>query len=411
MSEAMFAMPRWMYYLLGVMVWQSLSLPAEAGPLLDWLFRRRREQTTYYTPATGAAVNYPYAAGYTPQAGESCGTGYCQQTVLQYQPQVAYRTVWSPVPVTQYRTTTNVNPQTGLPITCTRPCVTYQYQARRVPYTTYRPVYAQVPVTMPAAGYQAGFAAPASYNTLASAGAPAGYTAGYTGAGYGGVAPAYATTPGTSCDCGVAPAAAATATPWVPDSTPGTLGGWPEGSSTTPYDDGSLQATPWMPEGTPPPGFGGTGTQGDASSVAPSLTPSERDRALQQLNQNDPIRSVPPRISPNVRGNDSSRYDRRNGDFYGSNSGNANPGSDYGSQYAGADDFGNRDRNDYRWNVPPARSEPPYAGSNTRNSGTSGGPALNGPRGRFGTRITPDSLVAIVTRTRDRGVYILVEFG
>ncbi len=48
--------------------------------------------------------------------------------------------------MTTYRRTVNYNPATGLPITCTKPCTTYTYQARRVPYTTYRPIYTTVPV-------------------------------------------------------------------------------------------------------------------------------------------------------------------------------------------------------------------------------------------------------------------------
>lgn len=88
-------------------------------------------------------------AGFAPQG--SCGPGWCQQTVVRYVPQVAYRTVSEPVPVTTYKTSTTTNPSTGLPMTCTRPCTTYSYQARRVPYTTYQPVYTTVPVGDPLA--------------------------------------------------------------------------------------------------------------------------------------------------------------------------------------------------------------------------------------------------------------------
>lgn len=84
----------------------------QAGPLFDWLFRRQ--------PQTVATT-----AGYAPAPGSSCGQGYCEQTVLQYVPQVAYRTVWEAVPVTTYRRTVSYNPANGLPMTCTQPCTSY----------------------------------------------------------------------------------------------------------------------------------------------------------------------------------------------------------------------------------------------------------------------------------------------
>ena len=109
-----------------------LLLPQDASAcrLWDRLFRRRAATTAY-----------------SPAACNTCSDGsYCEQTVVQYVPQVAYRTVWQPVPVTTYKRTVSCNPMTGLPIECTKPCTTYSYQARRVPYTTYRPVYGKVPV-------------------------------------------------------------------------------------------------------------------------------------------------------------------------------------------------------------------------------------------------------------------------
>ncbi len=115
----------------------SVAMPTEADAgFLD--FFRRREPTVAYYPPTATPAPAPAAA---------CGPGYCEQTVLRYVPQTAYRTVWQPVPVTTYRRTVSYNPATGLPMTCTQPCTSYTYQARRVPYTTFRPVYQQVPVT------------------------------------------------------------------------------------------------------------------------------------------------------------------------------------------------------------------------------------------------------------------------
>ena len=120
-------------YMLAATVFAScLSVPADsqAGPLLDWLYKKRQARRVALSPA-----------------GCSGNGAYCEQTVVNYVPQTSYRTVWQAVPVTTYRRTTHCNPTTGLPITCTRPCTSYTYQARRVPYTSYRPVYSRVPVS------------------------------------------------------------------------------------------------------------------------------------------------------------------------------------------------------------------------------------------------------------------------
>ena len=112
--------------------------------------------TSGYGPGGyGAGNNAQFASANT---GGGCQAGWCRETVLRYVPQVAYKTVSQRVPVTTYRTTTTLNPQTGLPRTCTRPCTSYSYQPRRVPYTTYRPVYTTVPVADTFGGSQAGFA-------------------------------------------------------------------------------------------------------------------------------------------------------------------------------------------------------------------------------------------------------------
>ena len=162
----------------------------EAGPLFDWLFQRNRSQTiggangqhpglaghsvgrsclgnlfgrnragAYANAAnpiaptnayTAAAPNvYGQTAGYAPQTG--CAGGWCQQTVVRWIPQTAFRTAYQQVPVTTYKTSTTINPANGLPLTCTRPCTSYTTQARRVPYTTYRPIYTTVPVSDPLA--------------------------------------------------------------------------------------------------------------------------------------------------------------------------------------------------------------------------------------------------------------------
>ncbi len=139
--------------LLGTACFQATWVPqVDACCLTDWLFHRRTQTpaVAYYGAApvpVAAPATVPTAAA---APGSSCGPGYCEETVVRYVPEVAYRTVWQPVPVTTYKRTVNYNPSTGLPITCTQPCTTYTYQARRVPYTTFRPVYTQVPVSSPA---------------------------------------------------------------------------------------------------------------------------------------------------------------------------------------------------------------------------------------------------------------------
>ena len=138
---------------------------ADAGPLMDWLLRRRQRRAAYYAP------NYLYPntqQAYYPNTNAGCGTCQttcqqtCQRVVAQYVPYTAYRTVYQQVPVTTYRRTSSTDPCTGCTTTCNRPCVSYQTVTRRVPYTAYRTVYRtetyRVPVT---------------YNTPAPAAAPA----------------------------------------------------------------------------------------------------------------------------------------------------------------------------------------------------------------------------------------------
>lgn len=176
--------------LLSCVCFAAIPSTATAGPLFDWLFQKNRSQGLSRTTAgygapgygtgvgntgqsgscltrsclfggnrAGLASNSPNAvnqlaarpnpnattAGFAPQG--SCGPGWCQQTVVRYVPQIAYRTAYQPVPVTTYKTSTTINPENGLPRTCTRPCTSYSYQARRVPYTTYQPMYTTVPVS------------------------------------------------------------------------------------------------------------------------------------------------------------------------------------------------------------------------------------------------------------------------
>lgn len=88
-----------------------------------WLFQNRT--TTNYAPVAVAAP----ACAPAPQ-------------VCSYQPQTCYRTVYVNTPVTSYQPIAGTDPCSGCPTTCMRPVTTYVTQARMVPYTTYRPVFA-----------------------------------------------------------------------------------------------------------------------------------------------------------------------------------------------------------------------------------------------------------------------------
>lgn len=259
------------------------------------------------------------AAGYAPQG--SCGPGWCQQTVVKYIPQIAYRTAYQPVPVTTYKTSTSINPANGLPRTCTRPCTSYSYQARRVPYTTYRPVYTTVPVSDTMGGQTAGApAAPRAGGLLPPAG--------YGQAGYG---QNYALQPPTGGACTACQNGASSAFPGyaqggggfgaAPGYTPGTQGILPPAPQTTPWSNQPLatppgygsqqanppgatpwqrvqpapqaggsyadsqQATPWRPEsaagGNSPPSGYGDAYGANNSANPPGATPWQQDNGFQ----------------------------------------------------------------------------------------------------------------------------------
>ena len=128
---------RWASALALIMAIQpAMTRTAEAGPLLDWLTGKNRNQPAQqvaYMPATGC---------------QTC-TMTCKRQVVNYVPQTQYRTNWTQVPVTTYRPVTTSDPCTGCSVTCMKPCTSYRWQAQRVPYTTYRPVYSTVTTQRP----------------------------------------------------------------------------------------------------------------------------------------------------------------------------------------------------------------------------------------------------------------------
>ena len=107
----------------------SLAERSQAGWLSDWLTRQ-----TY----RARMFTYPSWLSLRPPVGDqSCGK---PTTCYRYVAETAYRTCWKQIPVTYYRPSTSVDPATGCPVYCMRPCQTVRWQAYRVPYTTYRPV-------------------------------------------------------------------------------------------------------------------------------------------------------------------------------------------------------------------------------------------------------------------------------
>lgn len=118
---------------------------ASAGPLLDW-WRNRPRLLGRNNVAAPVTAFSPGVASF--QTG--C-TQTCQRVSVNYVPETNYRSLWVQTPVTSYRPSTTADPCTGCQVTCMKPCTTYQWTLRRVPYTTYRPVYQTQTVQMPVA--------------------------------------------------------------------------------------------------------------------------------------------------------------------------------------------------------------------------------------------------------------------
>lgn len=156
--------------LLAVVLFGVCAESCEAGPLLDWLRgvppTRAYRYNAYYPTAQAPAGIAGAPANQLPGTCTSmCPTTRYQtvnRVVANYVPFTAYRSEWYRVPTTYYRPSTTTNPQTGCITTCMKPCTTYQMQARRVPYTTYRTVYRTVQHRVPYTVYET------SYSTTGS---------------------------------------------------------------------------------------------------------------------------------------------------------------------------------------------------------------------------------------------------
>lgn len=172
---------------------------------------------------------------------------------LRYVPQTRFRTVWASVPVTQYRPVTWNDPTTGSVVTAMRPCSTYTWQARRVAYTAYVPVYQPAVAPSPTSsvcqvGVPAVMAMPSAAATIPAVGST--------------VTPGIVGGSGLSAPSGAGCAPSAVATPWtaVPRS--------PSIPSVTAPPTG-------MPSSPAGPGAGGQ----PAASQPPRLNPEDLPNA------------------------------------------------------------------------------------------------------------------------------------
>lgn len=119
---------------LGVVAVAMAAAPGESQAIFHWFgCGSCGSGTTAYRPVT---PTYAPLAVAPPMA---TGCSSCAQT-CNYMPQTCYRTVYQQVPVTSFQPVAACGP-CGTPVTAMRPVVTYQMQARLVPYTTFHPVY------------------------------------------------------------------------------------------------------------------------------------------------------------------------------------------------------------------------------------------------------------------------------
>jgi len=145
-------------------LWLAMPVESQACEFLERLFGCNcGSAKSTYVPAYVAPS--AYAPAYAPSCAPCAAPcASCAPQTCQYVPQTCYRTVYQPVPVTTCQATPCCDPCTGCPMTAYYPTTTWTYQARLIPYTTYRIVYSNP--CSPCAGY--------SYSPCASCG-PTGY--------------------------------------------------------------------------------------------------------------------------------------------------------------------------------------------------------------------------------------------
>ncbi len=187
----------------------GLSSPAQAGPLIDWLFGRYRAAPAYPVGppvAVGGATaagyaNYGpgYAANYGNYYGSQlpvigpAGAGYSAlrptgvtaatlPSTLSYVPN--YRTNAYRAPVTYYRPLMTTDPNTGAQVVAMAPCTSYEYQTQRVPTWGRSALFgsSNLPSIVPAAPAQPTYTLPRGGIPLAQSGpALSPYRSGYPG--------------------------------------------------------------------------------------------------------------------------------------------------------------------------------------------------------------------------------------
>jgi len=121
-------------------------LPQQANACwLRNLFNRLRGQQVTYFPGSPTVENCCPPTTCCPPVTQTA-----VRNVVQYVPTTAYRTSWARTPVTVYRPVTTTDPYTSFQTVTYQPCATYQWQAQRVPFTTYQAVQRTVAVASPA---------------------------------------------------------------------------------------------------------------------------------------------------------------------------------------------------------------------------------------------------------------------
>jgi hypothetical protein len=119
-----------------------LAVPADSSACWGWLFGGWGARTTYAAPAWGSTYAPAYcSSGCSAPAYSAPACSSCVPQTTYSVPYTAYRMVYQQTPVTTYTACTRCDTCTGCPVTCYRPVTTWSYRAALVPYTTYRLVY------------------------------------------------------------------------------------------------------------------------------------------------------------------------------------------------------------------------------------------------------------------------------
>ncbi len=133
----------------------------EDGPFRRWWrqLTDRQPRTTrrayynpyysMYVPAYSAPVRSSCSSGGCPTPAYTAGYTPAQRTTVAYVPRTCYRTTKVRVPVTIFRPVTTCDRATGYPVTVMKPCTTWTWRVRRVPYTTYQMMTAPCGTTCP----------------------------------------------------------------------------------------------------------------------------------------------------------------------------------------------------------------------------------------------------------------------